>query len=143
MKYVSFGILVIFAAVFLIPGVYHIYIGLLCRKEENLHWTLGKRVYTKNHKNVYEPGTWQRKKLAHYTHFAYEYTVDGKAYTLQGASAVAPGRLPNTPRIIYLKKSPRFAKIKGVWDFQALPMGLFMTFGGFFFGSVAILSLFL
>ena len=142
MKYVSFGILAFFSVIFMIPGFYHIYIGILCRREENLHWTLGKRVSTETVRNVYEPGTWQRKKLDHYTRFAYEYTVEGKTYTLRGASGVAPGKLPNTPRIIYLKKSPRFAKIKGVWDFQALPMGLFMTFGGLLFGTIAVLSLF-
>ena len=142
MKYVSMGISSLFTAAFLIPGLYNIYIGLLCRRKENLHWALGKRVSTKTVRNVYESGTWQRKKLDHYTHFAYEYTVEGKTYTLRGALGVAPGKLPNTPRIIYLKKSPRFAKITGVWDFYALPMGLFMTFGGLFFGVLALLSLF-
>ena len=143
MKYVSFGILVLFAAVMLIPGLYHIYIGTLCWKEENLCRTIGKRVFTKTHRNVYEPGTWKRKKLPHYTHFTYEYLVAGKTYTLQGSAGVAPGKLPNCPSVIYLKKYPKFAKIDGVWDFHAWQMGIFMTVSGLFFASVAILSLFL
>ena len=142
MKYISFAILALFAAGFLIPGLYHIYIGLLCRKEENLHWALGKRVSTKTVRNVYEPGTWKRKKLPHYTHFTYEYTVEGRTYTLGGSLGVAPGKLPASPRVIYLKKHPKVSKIEGIWDFHALPMGLFMTFGGLFFGIIALLSLF-
>ena len=143
MQYFGFVFMAVLSAVYLIPGVYRIYVGLLCRKEENLHWTLGRRVSTKTVRNVYEPGTWQRKKLPHYTHFTYEYTVDGKTYTLQGSAGIAPGKLPNAPRVIYLKKHPKFSKIQGVWDFQALPVGLFMTFGGLLFAGVAILALFL
>lgn len=142
MQYFGFAFMAVLSVVYLIPGIYRIYIGILCKNEENLHFTLGRRISTKTHRNVYEPGTWKRKKLDHYTHFTYEYTVEGKTYTLRGASGVALGKLPQTPRVIYLKKHPKFAKIKGVWEFHALPMGLFMTFGGLFFGVMAIFSLF-
>ena len=142
MYYVSFAILGLFSVALLMPGIYNLYIGLLCRKEENLYWTLGKCIYRKTLRNVYERGTWQRKKLDHYTHFIYEYTVDGKTYKLQGSLGVAPGKLPECPRVIYLRKNPKFAKIQGVWDFHALPMGLLMTFGGLFFGTFAVFSLF-
>lgn len=143
MHYEGVVAMLLFSAAFLLYGGYNIHIGLLCRKEENLHWALGKRVSTKTVRNVYEPGTWKRKKLPHYTHFTYEYTVEGKTYTLQGSLGVAPGKLPNAPRVIYLKKHPKVSKIEGIWDFHALPMGLFLTFGGLFFGIIAVLSLFI
>ena len=140
-NYFAFGILACFAAVCLIPGIHRLYIGILCRKEENLHWVLGTLISTKDHRNVYEPGTWQTKKLAHYTHFEYAYCVDGKKYALRGALGVAPGMLPKCPRITYLRQSPRYAKINGVWEFHELPMGLFLTSGGLFFTVFAIIAL--
>jgi hypothetical protein len=143
MQYFGFAFMTVLSAVFLVPGVYHLYMGILCRREENLHWTLGRRVSTKTVRNVYEPGTWQRKKLPHYTHFTYEYTVEGKIYKLQGSAGIAPGKLPVCPRVVYLKTNPKFAKIQDVWAFHALPMGLFMTSGGLFFAGVATLSLLL
>ena len=143
MQYFGFAFMTVLSVVYLIPGIYQIYIGILCKNEENLHFTLGRRVSTKTVRNVYEPGTWKRKKLPHYTHFTYEYAVDGKTYRLQGSAGVAPGKLPGCPRVIYLKKHPKFSKIQGVWDFHALPMGIFMTVGGLFFGSIAVLSLFI
>ena len=142
MKYILFALLAAVSVGFLIPGIFQIYIGLLCRKEENLHWVPGKRVHANTARNVYEPGTWQRKKLDHYTNFIYEYTVAGKTYTLRGGAGVAPGKLPKSPRVIYLKKHPCFAKIQGVWDFHALFMGGFLVFGGVLFGFCSLLALF-
>ena len=142
MKYILFALLATVSTSFLIPGIFQIYIGLLCRKEENLHWVLGKRVHTKTVRNIYELGSWQRKKLDHYTNFVYEYTVEGKTYNLRGGVGVAPGKLPKCPRVIYLKKRPRFAKIQGIWDFHALSMGGFLVFGGMLFGFCSILALF-
>ena len=105
----------------LILGSYYIAIGILFCFPKNRAYTLGKLEKTKGAKNVHIRAVGSKYRtvvVPHWTNFTYSYTVNGKTYKTSGSVANSPKQLPYRPSIVYIKRMPRYAFVRGLTMFQ-------------------------
>lgn len=126
------GVFRVFSWAMLFLGLYYVGLAVFFAFPKTRGVTLGKLDSTKHKKNVRMRNTPYKSHetvvVPHYTRFVYTYTVAGKTYRISGAARKTPKQLPYSPRIVYLKKCPRYAFASELTVFQRPFWGAFLIF---------------
>ncbi|MBQ9735646.1 MAG: hypothetical protein IJV96_02535 [Clostridia bacterium] len=125
------------AAVALVIGTYYVLLHILFeQKEKTLGKAMAQRVSLKRKKNVAVWGTNGTKHVWQIVHIVkdwrcgwYEYTVNGKKYTLRVTSYDAPEETAQMLCVRYCKAFPRIAKAKSAIGYEPFGIYAFAAFG--------------
>lgn len=115
--------------IMLFLGIYYIAVAVVFCFPQNRAATVGKLIRTNHTKNVRVRKSPTKTVVApHSTKFVYSYTVGTRTYYVSGSALKTPKQLPNCPRIVYMKKIPRYAFVSKLTGFQRPWWGAFLIF---------------